>query len=492
MAQKRLPIQFNVLLRRIETLIERRAFTIILLWVCGIAVLFCILSIVRHTNYQSGAYDLGLYDQSVWQYSKFTYPYSSVKDRLVLADHLTLTLPLLSPLYWIWSDVRMILIFQAVWIAFSGMAIYKLTQNRGFSKFVSLSVSIVYTLFYGIQYGVFFDFHPIIIGTGLLVWLAYFLETKKRTLFWIFLILSLLTQENMGIALACLGCIYLLNRTYRKVGAAFIIGGLSYSIIAMSIISRLSPVGYEYVPRLSANPVIIFQQFVNSPEKQSVLLYTFLSFTGIPFFSIGAVSAILLDLSQYFVTGPEFSRMWSPYMHHRAILAVFLALGTLEVFSYLNRKKISLSIFACILIISAFIQQYVFHFPLNKLIKSVYWNHSQWMKDTDALLQYVPKNASVAATQHIVPHLSHRQYIYLLYPRIHDRKDSVCGQTSCWWLDSAGSPEYMIVNTDQTQWLTQLLESPENFLSAVNNMEKAGVIRLEKSIGTAYLYRYQQ
>lgn len=73
---------------------------------------------------------MGLYDQAVWQYANFQWPYNTIKDRFILGDHLTLTLPLLAPLFWLWDDVRMLLIFQAFWISFSALAIYKIARIR--------------------------------------------------------------------------------------------------------------------------------------------------------------------------------------------------------------------------------------------------------------------------------------------------------------------------------------------------------------------------
>jgi len=80
----------------------------------------------------------------------------------------------------------------------------------------------------------------------------------------------------------------------------------------------------------------------------------------------------------------------------------------------------------------------------------------------------------------LVPHLSHRQEIYLVWPRKRDNN---------WWLDFGGKPEYLVVDLRPDQWLTQILESNENFQEAVKNMERAGKITLEKEINAAKLYR---
>ena len=172
-------------------------------------------------------------------------------------------------------------------------------------------------------------------------------------------------------------------------------------------------------------------------------------------------------------------------MHHRAVLAPFLLLGTLDAIKLLNKikslnQKLSLQTVSISLVLITLGLQYFFHFPLNKLSKKIYWQEESWMEDNKKLISLVPTEASIATQQNLVPHLSHRQEIYLAWPRKHDNN---------WWLDFGGKPEYLVVDLRPNQWLTQTLESNENFQSAVKNMERAGKIILEKEVNDAKLYR---
>ena len=126
-------------MKKIIHFFDRFAFKILILWVIVLSVLYSTLSIVRHNHFQSGGFDLGLYDQTVWQYSRFLWPYNTIKDRFILGDHLTLTLPLLSPLFWLWDDVRILLVFQAVAIASSSVAIFLLAKFGSFQHMLRLS-----------------------------------------------------------------------------------------------------------------------------------------------------------------------------------------------------------------------------------------------------------------------------------------------------------------------------------------------------------------
>ncbi len=470
-------------------LLNRYVLWLLVGWIIILSALYSMLSILRHNHFQSGGFDLGLYDQAVWQYAHFLKPYNTVKVRHILGDHLTLTLPLLAPLFWLWENVRILLVFQAFWLSFSSLAIYRLCRLRKFSPLASINLSFIYSLFYGIQYLVFFDFHPVAIGVGLIPWFVYFLESGQKRALFISGVFLLLTQENMGIALACLGLIYLFQKKYRRTALAFIVGGFTWSFLAAKIISRFSDIGFQYWPQISPNPVKLVWEFFNSQEKQLTWLYSLSWFSFLPLFSPGAMLAVFLDLAQYFVSGPEFARMWSPFMHHRAILAPFLLFGTLEVLEKLKRHRFNPQIVSLLILLVALFLQYFFHFPLNKLSKSIYWQEEPWMKDNRTLIATVSPKVSVATQQNLVPHLSHRKEIYLVYPRQHDFTPSPCGQKTCWWLDFAGQPEYLVVDIHPNQWLTQTLEKTENFVSAVQNMEKAGKITLEFKVNSARLYR---
>lgn len=465
----------------------------ILLWltISTFSAVYSLISITRHNHFQTGAFDLGIYDQAVWQYSKFMYPFNTIKMRMILGDHLTLTLPFLAPLYWIWSDVRSLLIFQAVWVSLSAYPIFKYIILRGLSKLEAFILSGLYLTFYGIQFMVFFDFHPIAIAIGLLAWLLYFWETQKCKLFSITVILLLLTQENMGLALFALSLILIFQRKNPKLAITLALTGLVYTLTAFKLISFFSNVGLEYIPDFPENPINFIVRLFDSEEKRKVWLYSFSWYSFLPLFSPGALLAVLSNLSQYFVTGERYSRMWSPFMHHRAILSIYLLIGSIDVLAWLKARKIHTLSIVGILLVSALFQQYYFHFALNKLVKRSFWQTEQWIKDNNEVLKQVPPDASIAAQQSLVPHLSHRKKIYLVYPKISGFKPgkNPCGKDSCWWLDFAGEPDYLVIDTHPGLWLTMALEERENFAVALEHMQKSSALELVYRKGYAGIYK---
>ena len=95
----------------------------------------------------------------------------------------------------------------------------------------------------------------------------------------------LLTQENMGLALAGLGFIYFFRQEFRKISIGFIIGGMVYSLAASRVIALFSPVGFEYQPEIPLDPMMIISRFFDHPEKQQVWWWSFASFSFLPLLS---------------------------------------------------------------------------------------------------------------------------------------------------------------------------------------------------------------
>lgn len=463
---------------------EKHCLRFLLIWLFTLSILYSLLSLLRHTHFQSSAFDLGIFDQTIWQYAHFLNPFNTIKERFVLGDHLTLVLPLLAPIFWIWDDVRILLISQAVFISFSAIPIYWLARLRKFSPFVSLGISFIYSAFYGIQSAVVFDFHPVILGVALLAWFIYFFEAKKKKLFWLTLVLMLAAQENMGIALAGVGLIYLFKKEHRKSGIYFIVGGIIISFLSVGLVSLMSSGGYEYWPSFdSLSPIHLFFNFFDKSDKLLTWQYSFGWFSFLPLFSPGTVLAAFLDLSQYFLPQERFGNLTSPFLHRRAILAPIMVLGLLDVLRFLG-KRFNLAVIILIMILSSLFQQIYFKFPLGWLLNAGYWRNQPWIDDNNKMLTFVPKNAAVAATQTLVPHLSHRKEIYLIHAEINHK---ACN--GCWWLNFAGKPQYLVVNFDLSQAPLELLKANIKLQDVTKAMEKKGKISLLRKIGSACIFK---
>jgi uncharacterized membrane protein len=224
-------------MKSIGYFISKYSFILLLIWCVVLTILYSTLSVLRHVHFESGGFDLGLYDQAVWKFGNLLGPYNTVKGRIIFGDHMVLTLPLFGLLYRFWDDVRLLLVMQAGAIVFSTIPIFLIAKRRLQSKIAALCIAIIYSLFYGIQYGVYFDFHPILIGVAILSWLAYLWESKQTVWFWVMFVFALATQENMGIAVFCLSFLFFFRKGYRLQAIIVAIIGIAYSVASVKIAS---------------------------------------------------------------------------------------------------------------------------------------------------------------------------------------------------------------------------------------------------------------
>ncbi|MBL7159434.1 DUF2079 domain-containing protein [Candidatus Microgenomates bacterium] len=469
---------------------KRNEILAVILLIFIFVVLYSLLSIIRHQRFDSFAYDLGIYDQVVWKYSRFKTPYSTIKEKIIFGDHFTPTLVFLAPLYWFWDNVRALLAFQAFWMGFSAFGLYLLAKHKKLSLLPILAVLFSYLSFFGIQNAINFDFHAIMIGIGFLPWIFLFWEKEDWRKFTFLTILFLGSKENLALIIFSLGILTLFKKKV-KIGVLITVLSLLYFFLVIGkIIPYFSPAGYEYGPSLPDNIFGFVKNFFLPIEKTQTLVYSFLWFSFLPFLSFKALFLSLIDFSQYFLSGDKYSSMWGFYMHYRASIAPILAWGMIDGFSSLKKKKININKLAVLAIIIPLFLDYRLHLPLNKLSKGYYWQREKYMDDNQAMINYIneaiPKDAGIVTQNNLVAHLTHRDDIFLLWAR----EEEMCGELKCWWLFWPDKPDYLLVDLHQGQALTHLLvDSEKELKKAVFNMIELNTLSLEKKIGETYLFK---
>ncbi len=91
---------------------------------------YSIFSIIRHLRLESYMFDLGYYDQTIWLFAHGKGLYSSIIEGHPWGDHVSLTILLLAPLYWLWDNTLALLIFQSVFVCLGALPIYLLSQKK--------------------------------------------------------------------------------------------------------------------------------------------------------------------------------------------------------------------------------------------------------------------------------------------------------------------------------------------------------------------------
>lgn len=454
-------------------------------------IAYSTLSIVRHNNYNSFGYDLGINDQVVWKYSQFKAPISTVGPRPTetkLATHVELVYALISPFYWIWSSRQMLLILEAFFICFSGLAIYLLAIKRGLKKIVALSVLIVYLSFYGVQNAMWFDVHSATFAASFLALFLYFLDTKKKILASVLFILAITARENIALITFLISFAYFIKRRDKQTLIYMVVSILYLLFIFLIFFPHIIQQPYLYQNQGGLLSNINPTSLIDTQDKKNVIFYSLASFGFLPLFNPLSLLPVLGHLVTYFILASDLPGAQGLYMHYRVTMAPLLAWSTIVVISKI--KRLNNKYIAIYLILCAIFVQYVLHLPLSYLAKDWFWKTPDTAKNVRMLREFIPQNASVVSQNNITPHLSQRDFIYTLYPEKKDfLKDSPCNQKTCDWFRWAGNPEYLIVDTSNNWDIRHFLTSRDEFISALENIEKRGIIEPYQKSGSALLYK---
>lgn len=459
-------------------------------------IAFSTLSVVRHNHYGSFGYDLGINDQTVWKYSQLKNPITTIDpfpDKPKLATHVELVYPLISPFYLLWNSATFLLILEVAFISSSGMAIYFLARKRKLSESISNVLVISYLGFFGIQNALWFDVHSITFGAAFVAWFLYFFDIKKYTPALIFLILGITSKENIGLITFLISFYYLITAKNKKWPIIFMIISVSYVLFIFKIFyPHIMHVTYLYQNGggllSNVNPL----DLVNTQEKIKVIFYSLFSYGFLPLLSPLTLIPFLGDLATYFVLGSELPGAQDLFGQYRVMLSPLLAWSTIITIS--KYKKLNKPAVAILLLVATLIMQYHLHLPLSYLAKPWFWNEPASVKDIDYIIKnYLPADASVASQNNITPHISHRDKIYTLYPEKKSfSDDSICGQSECDWLTWYDNPDFLIVNLASDWDARHFLTDRENFQKAVENLEKAGLIKIYREQGDTKLFKVQQ
>lgn len=448
------------------------------------------LSLVKHDHYLTG-YDLGVEDQGVWSYSVFKNPLSTTHAYTatpIYFDHVELIYVFIAPFYWIWSDVRLFIILYVLALVLSAVPMYLLAREKKLPEHQAVTLTGIYLLFYGIQNAIWFDVHSIGFGVCFLAWFVYFLYKGNTKPALLFFLLAITSKEDIALLTLLLSLVmYFFQRT--KNALYFTLGSVVYLVFIFGMYFPHMTPGYRFQNHNGllhdTNPLYL----VNTVDKRQVLFYSLASFGFLPLLLPLMLVPFLGDLAHFFVIGnSSVTSAQGMFGHYRVTLALLLCFPT--IFALAKYKKLQHPAISLYLIGCALTLQYILHLPLSYLAKSWFWHTPVGAKTIPLVTNDIPSNTAIVTQNNITPHFTHREFIYTLWPekKTFD-KNSPCGQTACDWFHWGGNPTYLIVDTSPDWDIRHYLATREDYMKGLENIEKAGIVKKDKEIGTTIRYK---
>jgi uncharacterized membrane protein/uncharacterized membrane protein YbhN (UPF0104 family) len=420
---------------KFETWIANNKHEAILIFMVLIYIVyFTLVSFLRHDHFYTGKFDLGNMVQTVWNTTQgrifeFTNPNGTdVISRL--AFHADFILIFLAPIYAIIPSPKTLLFIQTLVVGTGSYFVYKIAAEKLKNKNIALAFAFSFLLNPGLQRANIYDFHPVTLATTFLLAAFYFYKKKQYLFFGLFAFLAGISKEQIWVIVALFGALMVFEHKKRFIGSIIFTTSMAITYILITVIipglHGSSHFALSYFSELGDGPLGIIRSIIFSPDKilgiileKSRIDYLNQLFSPVgylalffPFYLIFAMPDLLINLLSSNI------QLHQIYYHYTAAITPFLyicsiyAVGIIS--KYMPKKYTYLIIIY--LLSSALISAYRYG-PLpgakdaNLDMFTKQAENHQFIKQEIAK---IPVSSSVASSNNIGAHLSHRRILYTL------------------------------------------------------------------------------
>ena len=430
----RLTLRTN-LRQRVDGVREAPGITILTL-VCLAAYL--IHSLYAQYTFRSTAFDLGIFDQAVRAYAHFQAPMVPLKGPgyNIFGDHFHPIIATIAPLYWIWDSPNVLLVVQAFLMAAAVPVVYRFARRRTGPR-MSLVISAAYGLGWPVQALIDFDFHEVAFATPLLALAIDALDRRDDRKLLLWSILLLFVREDMGIVVAVLAGLRLLQRRrphWRAI--ALLVGGLIAYMITTSLIIPHFARGHGFayggqfdslgknLPdaaiNIVAHPWHAIKLFFTPGVKTETLLYLVLPFALVFLRSPYALLALPMLAERFFNSR---SNLWQPHFHYNALPWLVLAMATVDGAARLGMfgptvgaRRARIALVAWLVAVPVFLPFYTWRahpYAWTQMRTTRGIQTQDALHAARAVVARLPSNVCIEADNKLVPHLTNRDYVTL-------------------------------------------------------------------------------
>ncbi|MDH3540645.1 MAG: DUF2079 domain-containing protein, partial [Acidimicrobiia bacterium] len=124
------------------------------------AAIHSALIIGRYHRFGIYTFDFGIFDQGLWLLSRFENPFVTLRGLNLFADHSSYVMVLLTPIYWVWADPRVLLVVTVVAIAASGPLLYAIGRRIGLRPSLAAAIALAFLVHPAVRWATWDNFHP--------------------------------------------------------------------------------------------------------------------------------------------------------------------------------------------------------------------------------------------------------------------------------------------------------------------------------------------
>jgi uncharacterized membrane protein len=340
----------------------------------------------------------------------------------MLGDHFFPILGVLAPLYWVAPAPEVLIVAQAVLLAASILPVWIFARRR-LPRGAAYAIAAACAPFWGMQRAMAFDFHevafaPLVVGLAILA-----VEDRRWLLFWAMAAALIVTKEDLIPLIGGFGLLLLWRGDRRQGFAAIVVSCLALAVVVGLLIPTLNDSGeFAYTSAYAdvvTRPWTIPVALVTPMVKLRTALLLFAAFLLLPLASPLAILILPLALERFLSSNPTH---WGTVFHYWAPAGPIAAMAAADGLARIARAaaKVSRSgqapryfVPVCAtgcLAIAAFLPG---HQPLWRVLRPEHYRSSRADETGLTVLDMIPSDAIVVAQAAIVPHLSHRNRLFV-------------------------------------------------------------------------------
>lgn len=395
----------------------------------GAAAGYAAFSLYRHDHFASNAFDLADQDQTVWGYSRFEFIHNTILGiPNLLGDHFHPILMVLAPFMWAWNSAGVLLVAQAVLLGLAAIPIY-FWGERALGPGPALAFEAAYICFWGVLAGVVYDFHHVVFAVPAMSLALYATMTRRNALLVPAVAVAMLTREDVALTLIALGFYILAVQRRWLLGGVLMAANAAWFALLLGVVIPALGGGVSYrhwtYDALGSGPASAAAHVIRHPLDSLKLLFTpaekvrvwvgsFAAFALLPLASPLLLVALPSFLERFWSSSPNF---WSFHFQYSMLPAPILAFAAMDTCAQVKRTwggrvgRHGITVVSVAALVTSAVLTFVLVRPFAEAAN--YLPDSR-IAQVQSCLDVIPPDAGVAASNRLVPHLSHRPVIYII------------------------------------------------------------------------------
>ena len=406
-------------------------------------VLFLVATIVfgyytslKYRSFNNHAFDFGIFAQMYERMAVSGIPETTLERSHMMSHfgvHFSPIFYLFLPGYWIFRSPIYLFYLQAGVAAAGVFAVWLIAGKLGLSGKMTLALELIYIFYPCLMNGTFYDFHENKFLTTIILFLFYFIISKRTLWTMVFSLLLLSVKEDAAIYLIVIALFVMIYRKEFLRGAGMLVMAIVYFIIANNVVASVGTEGVM-MGRLS-DYFVNGQQTYGSvfktiffdvgylikqcfkAEKIPFIMWMFAPVLFAPFMN-KKISALILILP---ILPINIMQSWIyqsdvDFQYTYGIAALIFMAAVFAIIQFKTDRRrlvVIMAVIMCLVMSTALV------FPKIKRNVSLYEQMDSaygenGLEEMEALAASVPADASVTASSSVAPHLYHVERVYII------------------------------------------------------------------------------